>query len=563
VVALQRGLSRPSRFVERNVWYALEEAIARQESRRVVGPVAQTSWELAESLQAYQAEDGEAPGLLGQGLVRDLLKALPPRTVRLILTSPPPLAPAAWTLSYFWGAWLFGAEAVAPLRPLLRQRTADPAWYAGVMSRSLRALASLLRDDGRLVLVLSEQSPAVLEALLLAASGARLGLAALLQQGGDYRLELRGSGLPITFPQSISLGQEPLDALIRRHAVEAAVEAIQARGEPVAWPTLHAAILSRLAKEGLLVRAVEAEDEGAAPFDFVAEQVQDALQDRLLRLSPSERLSSHEGDDRWWLIADADVARPLSDRVEKAAHKVLEEALTLTETDFATRIYRQFPGILTPEAELIAVCLHAYGQEVKPGSWQLRPEDRADVRQAERLAIVSALIQLGSRLGFVAEEEDPFDVVWFEGEQAQAVFVVHSWANVGEALDLGESLCLSKGQSGRYPAEASRSEASRSERLQGAQPYLVIPGGRAALVNYKLAHNPLWQQAVEGMDAARRRRVGVGATGVGATGVAWRFIKYRHVRYLVDQPEVDAYALQTIVGLDPIVEKESAQLSFL
>jgi len=72
-------------------------------------------------------------------------------------------------------------------------------------------------------------------------------------------------------------------------------------------------------------------------------------------------------------------------------------------------------------------------------------------------------------------------------------------------------------------------------------PYFVIPGGRAALVNYKLAHNPLWQQA---MDEAN-----------------WRFIKYRHVRQLVAQPDVDEYALRTIIGLDPIVEKEQAQLS--
>ena len=71
----------------------------------------------------------------------------------------------------------------------------------------------------------------------------------------------------------------------------------------------------------------------------------------------------------------------------------------------------------------------------------------------------------------------------------------------------------------------------------GAHPYLVIPGGRAALVSYKLAHNPLWQQAVD--------------------EAGWRFIKYRHVRQLVAQPEVDEYALQTIVGLDPIVEQEA------
>jgi hypothetical protein len=40
----------------------------------------------------------------------------------------------------------------------------------------------------------------------------------------------------------------------------------------------------------------------------------------------------------------------------------------------------------------------------------------------------------------------------------------------------------------------------------------------------------------------------------------WWFIKYRHVRQLVDRPEVDEYALRTIVGLDPIVERETAQL---
>jgi len=59
-------------------------------------------------------------------------------------------------------------------------------------------------------------------------------------------------------------------------------------------------------------------------------------------------------------------------------------------------------------------------------------------------------------------------------------------------------------------------------------------------VSYKLAHNPVWQQAV------------------GDYG--WRFIKYRHVRKLLEQPEIDEYTLRTIVGLDPIVERESVQL---
>ena len=90
--------------------------------------------------------------------------------------------------------------------------------------------------------------------------------------------------------------------------------------------------------------------------------------------------------------------------------------------------------------------------------------------------------------------------------------------------------------------QAALSEAlALGQQVKDARPYLVIPGGRAALVSYKLAHNPLWQQGVE--------------------QGGWRFIKYRHVRQLLSEPEVDEYALQTIVGLDPIVEKETAQLS--
>ena len=63
---------------------------------------------------------------------------------------------------------------------------------------------------------------------------------------------------------------------------------------------------------------------------------------------------------------------------------------------------------------------------------------------------------------------------------------------------------------------------------------MVIPGGRSALVSHKLSRNPLWQRTAE--------------------EAGWRFIKYRHVRKLADQSDINEYALQTIIGLDPIVD---------
>ena len=497
----RRGLSRPARFLERNVWYAFEEAVTRfQISARSSVPG------LAESFEAYQSSPGEYEGFVGSGLVRDLPHKLPPRSVQLILTSPPALDSAAWVLSYFWGAWLLGAKAVASLRPLLRQRTPDPMWYASVMAGSYRNLAALLCDDGHLVLILSDQQPAVLEALLLAAGRARLGVAAVVQCGSDYRLDL----VP-TLPQPAVPSRAALKVQIQETATQAASETIRARSEPVAWRTLHAAILDRLAQKGLLVRALGAEGEGASPLDLVAEQVHMGLEDPgFVRLSASDG-----GDELWWLADLTAMAPALCDRVERFAVHLLRGTPSTTEVEFVQAVYVQFPGALTPEKDLVAVCLRALSQETTPGCWQLRPEDLPGSRQTESHTIIEGLLALGTRLGFRTAPWPPFHAAWFEGERPRAAFAVRWRAAMSETLSLGQ-------------------------QLAGARPYMVIPGGRAALVTHKLAHNPLWRRAVD--------------------EAGWRFIKYRHVRYLAAQLDVDEYALQTIVGLDPIVEKEQAQL---
>jgi hypothetical protein len=293
--------------------------------------------------------------------------------------------------------------------------------------------------------------------------------------------------------------------------VDAATETIRARGEPAPWPTLHAAIYQRLAGAGLLERALEPEEAAPSPLDLVAEQVGAAMDDPgFVQIRAVER-----GEELWWLADPGELAAPLCDRVEAAAYQVLQSALALTEAEFAGRVYARFPGGLTPDAGLVAACLCAYGSQPTPDYWQLRQEDLPAARQAEQAAMIESLLALGRRLGYRAGVQAPFDAAWFEGPQVRAVFAVRWQAMVGEVLTL-------------------------SELVAGARPYLVIPGGRAALASYKLAHNPLWQQAVDEH--------------------GWWFIKYRHVRQLVDRAEVDEYALRTIVGLDPIVERETAQL---
>ena len=500
----RRALARPLRFYERNVWRTFEEAAARVRA-----------WGALPAVHAGGPTEGESPALsdgapwfVGQGLVRDLPRLLPdPGSLPLVLVSPPPLDLAAWSLSYLWGAWLLGVDAVAPLRPLLRLRTPDASWYARVLAGSFRTLAERLAPGGHMLLAISGQRPPVLEALVWAAARAGLVVTTLLQSGSDYRLEL-AQGPP-------AAGRRERSS-VARVAREAITETIRARGEPTPWRTLHAAVQQRLSATGLLAsEASEASEAGhdgqdVAGLDGMAEQVLGAWQHpSLVRFEPGE------GDEELWGLAQAGEVSPLADRVEAIAHAVLEEGGAVDEAEFTGQVYARLPGPLTPERELIAACLRAYGVQADDGRWQLRPEDRTPVREQERQEVIALLHTLGERLGYQAGEWPPFDVAWHQGRQAQAVFSVRWQAAVGEVLAFGN-------------------------KARGARLYLVIPGGRAALVSFKLAHNPLWQQVLD--------------------EAGWRFIKYRHVRQLAAEPDVDEYALRAIVGLDPIVEREAVQI---
>jgi hypothetical protein len=72
---------------------------------------------------------------------------------------------------------------------------------------------------------------------------------------------------------------------------------------------------------------------------------------------------------------------------------------------------------------------------------------------------------------------------------------------------------------------------------------VVIPGGRAGLIDYKLERDPRLRAAV--------------------TQGEWMFLKFRHVRRLLEEPMLDRADLHTVLSRDPIVEQSSAQLPLL
>jgi hypothetical protein len=247
----------------------------------------------------------------------------------------------------------------------------------------------------------------------------------------------------------------------------------------------------------------------------------------------------------WWLDTplDAAAASPLSDRVELAVAALLRDLLAVTEEDLTRRVCARFPGPQTPEASLIRLCLFSYGDEHAPRHWRLRTEDDLDARAAETDAIIADLAALGRRLGFEVALGLPRAGEW-------AV----RWLDADGAADVGSASTQRSGaeRKPRVPYSfAVRTTAVLGDLLftppplePGTTPCLTLPGGRAILVGYKLRHDPRLRQQV--------------------TSQGWRFLKFRHLRHLVQEvaeKQLDRYAFQAALGLDPIVEQVEAQMS--
>ena len=520
--SVRHRLRTPAHFLERNVWRAFVAAISDFPTADDGGP-----FPLTDDVRALFAGDGSPRVALLPFGVNRLVASLPPGHVALVIASPPRPDPALWALSWLWTGWLFGHQVAAPLKPLLRQWRVDWDWYARTMQAAFLALRPLLADGAPLILAFDSPNTAMLEALTLALAGADYSPASWICQGDTHACRLTSHRTPSLPPPPADVGG--LADAICAETPAIVRQLIAARGEPLTWDELRLPTYQQLTASGLLGQAAVAEDLPSSPRTFFARQVQDAITgaEELVCLEAAVEI---EGEivppPRWWLQHPDSAAPPLDTRVEATVHQLLLSTLILTSNALAEEVYRRFPGELTPEVSLIETCLHSYGQEITPGHWQLRPEDQPDRRAEEVTGIRQELCQLGGRLGFKvslwSESSDTpapgrllaFDVLWSDDGQPAYAFAIQWTARVHDLL--------------------------LSQSPAGVQPCLVIPGGRAALVAFKLRRDPRLRRAL--------------------TEANWQFIKYRHLRRILAEENLDRHVLKQIFGLDPIIERDGAQM---
>ncbi len=502
-----RTLRIPPLYLERNVWLCFEECFSRL--------LAEPPAPLRPVTDVAALVRGEAQGYaLASHAARDVQKVVQPASVALIVADPPRPDAVFWALAALWACWLWDTPAAHAMRPFLRRRRFDWEWHWRVLRMALNAAGPPLTADGHLVTFFYEHDVALLESVALAASGAGYTLAGWgYSPEAGYRLVWRWQGVQPSPPADT----QTLEQALMAAAAEAAVNGLRARGEPAAWPLVHASVYAELARRGLLAQAAALPEGNTPPFAFTTGAVR-----RALEASPLVRLADHDEGALWWLAdmrldARPAVSRaepPLADRVEARVRDLLLQRAWNPE-DLVNAVYAGFPGPLTPDLALVLACVDSYGVP-EGGTLRLRLEDEPAQRAAELKALRQDLKTLGKRLGFKVKRKAGWDVRWLEGGQEVYVFTVSPTAALGDYLLNDRAVD------------------------EGAQRCLVLPGGRAQLVTFKLQRDPRLRRAVE-QDG-------------------WQFIKFRHLRRLLAEEKLDRYAFKTVLGLDPIVEREAAQI---
>lgn len=440
-----RQLSVPARFLEHNVWLALERGLTTLASAYPTTAIPIVNW----------PRPAPAGGIcLFEGALRDLAARLANIPFRLILTVIPRPNQAFWSLSALWAGWLWGRSAVGAFKAVLRRQRYDWNWHAEALTSAFRHMAQSLPLNTPLLAFIAEPEASFLSATLTAMEKAGFDLNGLAIRTSHDPIQVLG--------RKRAYEHVPFNRPTPAMIAQAFQEYLNARGEPTTYLHLHAAALQAMAVE----QSLPAEQNDISPIHDLLHQ---ALQSKIF-VHYSEAQSPESG--LWGLAQWESTAIPLPDRVEMSVVRYLQKhpGVTLREVEIA--LNEELTGLLTPSLGLIQQVLTSYATENK-GRWTLRPEDNAGVRRSELQSAGEILTVLGQRLGYtVTTGESGRLVLWQEGTETAFALYLSASAIAGRIL-----------RQNPYPPSRS---------------ILVLPGGRAGLFTYKLRRDPslmaLWAQ---------------------------------------------------------------------
>lgn len=482
-----KQLALPARFLEKNVWLALEQGVALLSGNGK--PIDVVNW---------PAIPDKSGGLcLFEGPMRTLAPRLTDLSIAAVITAMPRPNPAFWSLSALWAGWLWGQAAAAPFKSVLRRRRYDWNWHAAALYSALKNISDRLPLNTPLFAIIPEMEPTFLSAALLAAAGAGLELSGLA-------LRTRHDPAQVLWHRRAFAIEDREPAEIDRAAVhQALLQVLQERGEPVPYFFLHAAGLAAMANDHSLRWRPEALTQIQAPIQAALAEAE------FIHLAESQNPESGLWSTSKW----DEKVEPLPDRVEIATVHFLQKHSACTLRDLEIDLNNGFPGLLTPSLGLLRAVLSSYASETD-GQWTLRPEDSPTSRLADLENAAQGLATLAARLGYtiLREDKNPWLLYWLENGLTLFKFHLLASAVVERLL--------------------------RQDPTSPVPGFLILPGGRAGLLAYKLERDP----------------------DLRSIAGHWRILKFRHLRQLAGMKGLTRALFDQEFSADPIEPPEQMKL---
>ena len=447
----------PNTFRERNLWQALEEAIDIWQLLRE--PIPTLDWPSVGS-----NTEGKAAIYCFTGRVKDLQASELPNKLSATLTVIPRPNQAFWSLSALWTGWIWGQEAVQPIRQVLARQRYDWNWHTNALESVFETLSTLPDPAQTIWGLIPENEPMLLLSALLAANISGFNLDEFTQSEDDQLAQCLWRKK--YFPQKSIRPEGALD-----RARETARVFLEQKGEPASYEQIYAAMITGLAHQNELAIEIFLQNRNQSASE-TQKLIESVFKEPGFLVQVGEEMASLEAGE-YCLKSPQETQPPLIDRLEEQIVLFLVSEGKISSEQAKIVSFQAFPGIFTPREQEVLTCIESYADLVNPEEheWQLRNSEVPEARRKDVEEIRNHLISIGRRLNFRVTTQDP--LCWHEEGVNQPSFSFHvfSSAMICRHLKVGGDNAEIK--------------------------MMVFPGSRANLLAYKKQRDPILKEKLK------------------------------------------------------------------
>lgn len=377
-------LSTAGQFREQNLWLLLEKAIDQ--------------WNTLEEPVPFSVWPDLPAGETGVCLYKGRISAFRaeyadnPLPFSAAFTAFPRPNQAFWSLTAVWAGWLWGKNAVLPMKSALERRRFDWAWYTAAVHQTLSGLQEILPTGAPFLGMIGEAETSFLASTLFAAANTSFSLKNCALRVDEEIAQFVWEKSVPQARQAAAKGQKPYSGTIQ--------QALRVRNEPVEELEATAACLVELARGGLL-----SSDEHPIPYTLVRDTQQE-IANLLNDAGSFTRMQvPHSGQEKrlYWAGEPRSGQAALADAVESAFIELFTENREAGLMEIDRWLCRRFPGLLTPAAGLLNAVVNAYttASKERQGMLILKPELQSGYLAEIAEHLGANLAKLGSRLGYM------------------------------------------------------------------------------------------------------------------------------------------------------------------